>query len=102
MNPIDIIGDADHKRYKKVLRVLERNRFYDALIVILTPQGAISPLKTAKEILRFRERTNLPLVTCFIGGKKAKEAERILEKEDIPNFFEPEDGVRLIAKSKRK
>lgn len=102
MNPIDIIGDADYERYRKALKVLERHRFFNALIVISTPQGAISPIKTAKEIVWFQERTQIPLATCFIGGKDAQEAERILERENIPNFFEPEDAVRLLSKSRKK
>lgn len=102
MNPIDIIGDADHKRYRKTLDVLEQNDFYDAMIVISTPQGSISPIKTAKEVLEFYRRTNTPITTCFIGGRKAKEAGKILERESILNFFEPENAVRIIAKSKIK
>lgn len=100
MNPIDVIGDATHQRYKKVLDKLKKYQFYDSLMVMLTPQGAISPVKAAKEVLQFHKTTEVPITTCFIGGKDAKAAERILERENIPNFFEPEDGIRLMAKSR--
>ena len=37
-NPIDLVGDADHTKYKEIFLKLEENHFFDNVIIILSQQ----------------------------------------------------------------
>ncbi len=78
-NPIDIIGDADAKRYGAVLNAIEKEKFYDYVIVILTPQAMTQPYLTAQKIMKFKR----PVIPCFIGGDSIKKAVNYMKKKLI-------------------
>jgi acyl-CoA synthetase (NDP forming) len=92
-NPIDVIGDAQANRYAKALRAVSKYNFYDEVIVVLTPQGMTEPLKTAQEIVAFAQEVRKPVVTCFIGGERVKNAITYLENEGLMNF----DNIHELA-----
>lgn len=78
--PIDILGDADSKNYKKALDKIKKINF-DILIIILTPQTMSEPEKTAKEITKFSKKKKV--LACFLGEKSIKKAIPILKKSNI-------------------
>ncbi|RLG15925.1 hypothetical protein DRN69_02230, partial [Candidatus Pacearchaeota archaeon] len=77
--PIDLIGTALAKDYKKAL---EKLRKYDSIIVILTPQKMSNPEKTAQVLTNFSDKKKI--IGVFLGDKSIKKAKKILEKENIP------------------
>ena len=93
-NPIDIIGDAAPEDYKKVLDIIENDKETENIILILTPQHTSQPEKVAKLLNTIKK----PLFTCFIGGEKINEAKKILDKNKIINFSEPEQLCKTISK----
>jgi len=95
-NPIDVLGDADADRYKAVLDVLANKKFYDSLIVIFTPQQMADAGKIAQEIVKFSRKSKVPTVCGFLGYKGVEDAEIILEKNQIPCFFELERAAELL------
>jgi acetyl coenzyme A synthetase (ADP forming)-like protein len=95
-NPLDIVGDADPKRFREVLSEVMKKDFYDSILCILTPQAMTEPMGTAREIIRFSKHPK-PVFACFMGGEKVKWAIISLESNNIPNFQEPEDACRTMA-----
>ncbi len=95
-NPIDVIGDADARRFERVFDTLAKYNFFDVLLCLLTPQAMTQPIETAKALIKFKERTGKPCFTCFLGGEKVREAIKLLEENCIINFEEPEDFARLF------
>ena len=101
-NPIDIIGDATPERYRKVLKILEKGKFYDFLFLALTPQTMANPKEVAKLLVKFHKKTKIPCFGCFMGGDTVKRAKKILKENNILDFKEPSYGIEVISKMVRK
>lgn len=95
-NPIDVIGDAQADRYKKVLNLISKKPFFDFLICLLTPQAMTEPIKTAQELVKFHKKTKIPVITCFMGGKRIERAVNILKENQIMNFENPKQASDVI------
>jgi acetyltransferase len=101
-NPVDIIGDARPERYKAALDKIAKERFYDFVLLILTPQTMSRPDEVAKILVEFHKKTKTPCFGCFMGGDAIRGAKKILKDNFIVNFKEPEYGAELISKMVRK
>lgn len=97
-NPIDLVGDADHTKYREIFLKLEDDKnFFDNLIVILSQQEMINVHKVAEEIVSFRKRSYKSVVCCLVGiGKQIDSAKEILNKNGIMSFFEPERCANVL------
>jgi acyl-CoA synthetase (NDP forming) len=80
-NPIDLLGTATAENYRKILKELEKENFYDLILVVLTSQTMTEPEEVAKELLKFQKRKKL--VACFLGGKSMKNSVNLLRKNKI-------------------
>lgn len=96
-NPVDILGDADPMRYKKVLNTLAEDKDSDGILVILTPQDMTDPTETAEQIKSFAQVKNKPIFASWMGGEMVSAGESILRKAGIPIFPYPDTAARLFA-----
>ncbi|MFH0819765.1 MAG: acetate--CoA ligase family protein [bacterium] len=94
-NPIDVIGDADAKRYEVALRQVSRDPNIDAIIVILTPQTMTQISQTAESIVKNSKKR--PVLVSFVGGKAIAAGEKIFIKRKIPFFEFPNQAVKVLA-----
>ncbi|MCK4996810.1 CoA-binding protein [Candidatus Pacearchaeota archaeon] len=92
-NPLDLIGDASSKNYKKTLELVEKENF-DFSIVLLTPQKMTESLLTAKVLIH----TKKPVFACFLGGKQVREAKEFMARFRIINFIDPKEMCDTIGK----
>ena len=95
-NPVDVIGDAGHERYKNALEAVLEDEGVDALIVILTPQANTEIDKTAKTISKISKNTEKPIMVSFIGEQDVGSGMKILEKNQVPDFQDPKDAVKTL------
>ncbi|MBU2562424.1 MAG: CoA-binding protein [Nanoarchaeota archaeon] len=93
--PIDLLGTASAKDYKKILRKIKNKDFYDSVIVILTPQKMSEPEKTAKEIIKFSKTK--PIIACFLGENSIKKAKALLEKKGVLCFTQLENAAEVLS-----
>ncbi len=100
-NPLDVIGDAGHERYKNALEKITEDENVDAVIVLLTPQANTEIEKTAKTISRAAENSDKTVFASFMGEKDVATGIEILEKNEIPEFQDPMDAVTTL-KAMRK
>jgi acetyltransferase len=99
-NPIDVLGDALSERYFFAMEEAARDEGVNSLLVLLTPQAMTEPIKTAKNIIKVREKTYLfrkPIITVFMGGGRVKEAKDLLKENQIPCFDFPKEGVSALS-----
>ncbi len=97
-NPIDLVGDADEKKYREIFFRLEENNFFDNVIVILSQQEMIDVYKVAKEIVEFRKRSKKNVVCCLVGiGDNIEKAKKLLKENGIMSFFEPERCAKVLS-----
>lgn len=95
-NPVDVVGDADAKRYSIALTAVAEDEGVDGILVILTPQEMTDPIGTAKAVIDTSRKYGKTLITSFMGKEAVKEGVDFLEKNAIPNLFFPEKSVRCF------
>ncbi len=98
INPIDIIGDADHVRYGDALRVVLSDPNVNSCIIIATPQMMLNMRTLAQTIVKvkeeFKEKT---ILSCIMGLAGIEDALQILEENKIPQYAFPESAVRTLV-----
>ncbi len=99
-NPLDLIGDAGHERYKKALKAVGRDDNVDGILVLLTPQANTEIVKTAKTIVRAEKEIDKPVFACFMGEYDVASGVEILEENRIPDFEDPVDAVKAFKQMK--
>ena len=78
-NPVDVLGDAPTKRYEEALALIGADQGVEMILVIVTPQSMTEATTTAEALLRFREKSPLPLAAVFAGKDSFKEARALLD-----------------------
>ncbi len=96
-NPIDVIGDARHDRYKAALTTIEKDPNVDAILTILTPQDMTDIEAIAWEIVNVAKKFNKPLLANFMGIIDVSKGVEILETNQIPTYIFPESAVKALA-----
>ncbi|MHC4286042.1 MAG: acetate--CoA ligase family protein, partial [Planctomycetota bacterium] len=96
-NPVDVIGDATHERYKAAIRHILTDENVDGAIIILSPQAMIDILETAQIVPPVVKDIDKPVLCSFMGIVDVSEGVKYLEKHGIPNYAFPEAAVRSMA-----
>ncbi len=95
-NPMDVIGDAGHDRYRDALEAVLEDENVDSVIVILTPQANTEIKKTAKTIAKVSGEYDKPVMASFMGEEDVAPGIEILEQNGIPDFQDPMDAVKVL------
>ncbi|MBN2238362.1 MAG: bifunctional acetate--CoA ligase family protein/GNAT family N-acetyltransferase [Dehalococcoidales bacterium] len=93
-NPIDILGDADEKRYTDTIDTVLKDPQVNGAIIIYTPQGAASPERLAKGIIASSKKSSKPVLAVMIGTEDVDKARQILHNNSIPTYDFPEKAVK--------
>src|SRR5262249_48624250 len=96
-NPIDILGDADPKRYARTLEVTAQDPGIDGLLVILTPQAMTHPTTTAQELSRFAQAAGKPILASWMGGESVRPGEEVLDQAGIPTYAYPDTAAEMFT-----
>ncbi|WP_254529773.1 acetate--CoA ligase family protein [Natrinema gelatinilyticum] len=92
-NPIDAIGDADVDRFGEALDIALEDPTVGSAVVVAAPTAVLSYDDLAETVILKREAHDTPVVTCLMGGKRARDAEATLRESGIPNYFDPSRAV---------
>jgi len=94
-NPIDVIGDADVKRYIEAIKACLNDPNVDGVIVIYTPQGAAQPKELAEAVVNLALKRVKPVLAVWMGGgPEIEEARTIFYQNNIPCYDTPEKAIR--------
>jgi acetyl coenzyme A synthetase (ADP forming)-like protein len=96
-NPVDVIGDADAKRYEAAIRYTLEDDNVDGAIVILAPAATTEIIETAQIVPRIAKDIDKPIFCSFMGLVDVSEGVRYLEQNGIPNYVFPEEASRTMA-----
>lgn len=97
-NPVDILGDADGKRYAQACEQILGDTANNALLVINSPNTLASPIENAKSVVnavvRHRKETysRKPVFAAWIGDDG--EAAATFGAAGIPHFSSEANAVR--------
>jgi acetyltransferase len=95
-NPVDLVGDADARRYGHALHSLGSDTT-DAVLVLLTPQAATDAASIARTIAGATRGWPIPVVAAFVGGARVAPGVRALEEAGIPCYAFPEPAVKTLG-----
>jgi len=98
-NPIDVIGDADAKRYKKALDIIENDKNVNVIFTLLAPQSSTEIEKTANIIIDRIKKSKKTIIPVFMGGKRVSAGTNIFEKNKTVIFEYPERAVKAAEQS---
>jgi len=93
-DPMDILGDADIKRYEQAVRTCIADPNVDGLLVIYTPQGTTQPTLTAEAVAKIAADRRKPMLTVWMGEKSVLEARQVFYRNNIPTYATPEEAVK--------
>lgn len=79
-NPVDLLGDADEKRYADVLEIIENFSNIGSVVVLLTKQKQTEKEAILKQICLAQEKSDFPIIPVFMTSGKKQKA--------VFNFFE--------------
>ncbi|MEM2929804.1 MAG: acetate--CoA ligase family protein [Thermoproteota archaeon] len=97
-NPLDVLGDADEKRYRIALEAALSSRNVHSLIVILTPQAMTPSEEVARVVVEMGSRFEKPVAAVFMGFDNESPTIRILREGKIPNYDFPEPAALALRR----
>ena len=92
-NPVDVLGDADDKRYIDAIRICLGDREIDGILVIYSPQATTSSENVAGKISEIVKGSSKPVITAWIGGKNVQKGREVFYQNSIPTYDTAEDAV---------
>ena len=96
-NPVDVIGDARHDRYRTALDAVTADESVDAVVVIVTPQNMTDVTEIAEVIVETAGFSSKPLCACFMGLVDVSAGVEILRAGNVPQYSFPEDAMRAMT-----
>jgi acetyltransferase len=101
-NPVDVIGDARHDRYRAALDAVTADEGVDQVLVIVTPQTMTDVTEIAEVIGETKEFCNKPMAACLMGLVDVSAGVELLQqKYGVPTFAFPENAMRALAAKSR-
>ncbi|MEA3500383.1 MAG: acetate--CoA ligase family protein [Candidatus Marinimicrobia bacterium] len=98
-NPVDVIGDARADRYNVAISAAIKDKNIDGVNVILTPQSMTEIEDIAKDIVKVVKQSDIPVYTSFMGETDVSAGINILQQNNIPHYFLPENMVKSMAET---
>jgi acetyltransferase len=95
-NPVDVLGDANAKRYEKAAGIVLQDHAVDALLVILTPQAMTDPEKVASKVGKLAGTTKKPVLAAWMGGETVRGSIGQLVDAGVATYGTPEQAVRAF------
>jgi acetyl coenzyme A synthetase (ADP forming)-like protein len=96
-NPVDVIGDAKHDRYRAALDAVSADENIDQLLVIVTPQTMTDVQEIADVIRDTKSFCGKPIVGCMMGLVDMSTGVKVLRKGGVPTYAFPEDAMHAMA-----
>jgi acetyltransferase len=100
-NPVDVIGDARHERYRAALDAVMADENVDQVAVIVTPQMMTDVKEIAEVIGEIKGYSNKPIIGVLMGLVDMVPAVEILKQHGVPTFIFPENAMRALAAKAR-
>lgn len=98
-NPIDVLGDADSRRYENVFKKLSKNKAVGSVLALITPQAQTEIEEIARVTIATNKKYFFPILPVFIGGPASDLADKILLKAGFCNFNFPAEALSALRKA---
>jgi 4-hydroxybutyryl-CoA synthetase (ADP-forming) len=95
-NPIDIVGDADHERFKNVLDVVLAHPNVGSVITMCTPSAILDYNKLAEVIVEISKKYGKTMLASLMGQDEGLRNKEILADGGIPYYNYAEEAIRSL------
>ncbi len=95
-NPLDLIGDADTRRYDVAIKSAIKDPNVDGIIIVTLLQTATLGPEIVDIIVSANDTSKKPIVVSASGGEYTQLLLRSLEKDGIPAYPSPERAVNAM------
>ncbi|MDQ7789810.1 MAG: CoA-binding protein, partial [Clostridia bacterium] len=97
-NPVDVLGDARHERFRFAMETVMADPNVDAMVVLVCPTATSEPLETAEAIVAVaKAHPEKPVFGVYMGGPTLESGAQFLTQAEIPSFVFPETAVSALA-----
>lgn len=96
-NPVDLVGDSNPERYAQALEILLQDDQVDGVLCLLSPLAMSQPSEVARRVIALREKSDKPILTCWLGDEACLPAREQFRQAGIPSLRTPESAVDLFS-----
>jgi acetyltransferase len=96
-NPVDMIATAAAPQYEAAMRAVSEDPGIDAIIAIFTSLEMIDGPAVAQGIVDGAAGCQKPVVVCFMGNVRSREAVDLMRQAGLAVYTFPEDAARALA-----
>jgi acetyltransferase len=96
-NPVDMIATANAAQYEACVRAVADDPAIDALVVIFTSLEMIDGPSVAAGIVSGAAGCQKPVLVCFMGSARSREAVDIMRRAGLAVYTFPEDAAHALA-----
>ncbi|RJX17364.1 MAG: CoA-binding protein [Desulforudis sp.] len=97
-NPVDVLGDARHDRFRFAMERVLADPNVDAMVVLVCPTATSEPVETAEAIVGVaRAYPDKPVFGVYMGGPTLEPGAQLLARGQVPSFIFPEVAVSAVA-----
>lgn len=100
-NPVDIIGDADPKRFQYAAETLLSDETLEALLIINIPTAVTPCIEAARALIPVLRNAHKPVLTSWLGGETARDARQLFSDAGISTFDTPARAVSAFQQMVR-
>lgn len=96
-NPVDIVGDADHGRFRSVLECVLSHPKVGSVITMCTPSGTLDYDSLAGVVVEMSKRHKKTMLASLMGLDEGTTNREILAAGDVPYYTYAEGAIRALA-----
>jgi len=96
-NPVDIVGDGDHNRYRAAMEAVARDPNVFSLLCLCAPANVVSPVELGAVVVDVARKFKKPVVASFMGLEKMRRAVEVMQDGRIPNYENPDEAVKALG-----
>jgi len=95
-NPVDIVGDADFKRFEKVLVEVISNPNVGSIVTMCTPSATLNYDDLARTIVKTSKGSGKTMLAALMGLAEGIQNKEILSEGGIPHFTYAESAIHTL------
>jgi len=96
-NPVDVIGDARHDRYRSALDAVIADEDVDQVMVLVTPQAMTNAKEIGEVVCEMESYSDKPIIACMMGETDVAPGVAVLKEHGVPTYQFPENAMRALA-----
>jgi 4-hydroxybutyryl-CoA synthetase (ADP-forming) len=95
-NPVDIVGDADFRRFEKVLVEVISNPDVGSIVTMCTPSATLDYDDLARTIVRTAKGSGKTMLAALMGLAEGTKNKEILSEGGIPHYMYAESAIQTL------